>query len=80
MTTIWEINICSGHTVRLDHGFWSGKALILLDGAEIFRRGLKIWDTGFEHRFQIEDVACIIRVLNRPCAFTYELYVDGKLQ
>jgi hypothetical protein len=80
MTRVWNVNTGSGHAVRLDHGFWSGKALIQLDGEDIFRRGLKIFDTGFEHRFQVDGVPCIIRVLNRPFAFTYELWVDGKLQ
>ena len=80
MTMVWKVSIGEGHTVRLYHGFWSGRAAIELDGEEMFRRGLKICDTGFEHRFQIEGIAAIIRVLNRPFAFTHELWVDGKLQ
>ena len=76
----WHIEQPSEHTVRIEHGFWSGRAAIYLDGEELFRRGIELWDTGFEHRFKIDGVPCILRVINRPFHFTYELWADGKLQ
>ena len=80
MKMTWDFSCGSSHTVSIQHGFWSGKASIELDGREIFQRGIVLFDTGFEHRFRIDDIPCIVRVLNRPFAFTYELWVDGKLQ
>jgi hypothetical protein len=79
-TREWNIEQPSKHAVRIDHSFWSGRAVIYLDGQDLFRRGIKVWDTGFEHRFKIDGVPCIVRVITRPFHFTYELWVDGKLQ
>ena len=76
----WEIGTPATHTVMIDHSYWFGTATVHLDGAQVHRRGWKFCDTGFEHRFKIDGVPCIVRVFNRPFAFTYELWVDGKLQ
>ncbi len=79
-TQEWHIEHPKKHVVRVEHGFWSGRAAIRLDHNEIFRRGVKLFDTGFEHRFAIDGLPCILRVINRPFHYTYELWVDGKLQ
>ncbi len=80
MIKTWSVSCPGNHTVSLDHGFWSGRAAIIIDGQEVYRRGFTVFDTGFEHRFRIDDMPCLIRVLNRPFAFTHELWVDGRLQ
>ena len=76
----WRIVSPPGHTVRIEHGFWSGRALIYLNGEKIFERNRKLWDLGLEHRFAIDGSPCILIVISRPLHFTYELWVDGKLQ
>lgn len=76
----WRFSCPEEHVVCLTHGFWSGKATIELDGKEIFRRPRKLWDMGFEHRFEVAGVPCIIRVFSRLTGFEYELWVDGKLK
>ena len=43
-------------------------------------RSSKLWDTGFEYRFKLEGLPCIIRVMYRTWSYEYELWVDGKLQ
>lgn len=78
--TEWTIEEPQPHTVSVQHGFWSGKAVINVDGAEIFRRAGKFWDTGLEHRFELDGVPCIVRIINRPFSYSYELWVDGKLK
>ena len=76
----WPIEDLKKHVVRIEHGFWSGKAAMFVDSNEVFRRGVKLWDTGFEHRLTVDGLPCILRVINRPFHYTYELWVDGKLQ
>jgi len=76
----WETTTPPGHMVRVEHDFWSGRTIIYLDGEQIFERGRKFWDTGLEHRFTIDGVPCIIRIMNRLFDYTYELWADGKLQ
>ena len=78
-TTEWHITNPQKHGVRLEHDFWSGKAALFVDATQIFARGVTLWDTGFEHRFAVEGLPCILRVISRPFHFTYELWVDGKL-
>ena len=79
-TTEWRINEPKPHIVRLDHGFWLSDTVIYVDDNEIFRRSGKFWDTGLEHRFNIDGIPCIIRIIFRTFIYTYELWVDGKLQ
>ncbi|MCL6646688.1 MAG: hypothetical protein K6U88_17325 [Dehalococcoidia bacterium] len=51
-----------------------------MDGQVIYQRGFKFWDTGFEHRFELEGLPHIVRALYRTWHYEYELWVDGKLQ
>jgi len=78
--TEWHIAEPKPHTVSVEHGFWSGKAIICVDNQEIFRRTGKLWDTGLEHRFDIDGVPCIVRIIHRFLSYSYELWVDGKLK
>ena len=47
---------------------------------EVFRRSGKLWDNGLEHRFDIDGVPCIVRIILRVLSYSYELWVDGKLK
>lgn len=77
---IWHIENPAAHTIRLEHGFWSGRARIEMDGEPIFERGGHLIDTGFEHRFKIDGVPALVRCIAFPFHFLYELWVDGRLQ
>ena len=68
------------HIVELEHGYWSGKRLIRIDG-EVTDRSYKPIDTGTTHRFEIGEHECLVRVVYRwwkPLSFGYECTVDGK--
>lgn len=76
----WRFSCPEKHVVCLSFGYWSGKATIELDGKEIFCRPRKRFDSGLEHRFEVDGVPCIIRIILRGLVFTYELWADGKLK
>jgi hypothetical protein len=77
----WTITKPHPHLVRVEHWhLFSGKARVLVDGQVIYYRHSKFWDTGFEHRFEVDGYPCLVRVLYRTWHFEYELWVDGKLQ
>jgi hypothetical protein len=80
MTKEWQIKCPEKHDVRVEHNFLSGKAAVTVDATQIFGRGVTLWDIGFEHRFAVEGLPCILRVIRHTYHFTYELWVDGKLQ
>ena len=46
----------------------------------IYERRRKLLDLGLEHRFKVDRVPYIIRILYRTIHYDYELWVDGKLQ
>ncbi len=77
----WRLEKPGPHTVVLEHDRWAGRCSLSVDGTLIEERSKKIWDTGWEHRFDLEGVPCIARVICRGLGihFDYELWVDGKL-
>lgn len=66
------------HTVQVEHGYWSGKRTITLDGNAV-HKSTKFWDTGSEHRFDAGGKPCVLKIRNSPFHYDYELFVDGKL-
>lgn len=70
----WHVDAGSTHVIRVEHGFWSGRAVIWLDGVEIYRRGFTFNDFGFVHRFEIEGVEYSLRATcHALCHYRYEL-------
>jgi len=39
-----------------------------------------LYDTGFEHRFEINGLPALVRAMFRTWHYEYELWIDGKLQ
>ena len=66
------------HTVKVEHGYWSGKRIITLDGV-VIHESRKFWDTGSEHRFDAAGRPCVLKIRNSPFHYDYELFVDGRL-
>ena len=66
------------HTVKVKHGYWSGKRTVTLDGI-VIHESRKLWDTGSEHRFDAGGKPCVLKIRNSPFHYDYELFVDGKL-
>ena len=64
------------HTVELEHAYWSGRAIITVDGEEIERSKKLIG--GSTHNFQISGVPCILEIIETGFRYRYELFVDGQ--
>ncbi|MBC6430115.1 hypothetical protein FM036_04365 [Nostoc sp. HG1] len=82
-TKVWTFNLSDGqHTVELDHGYWSGKRIIKVDG-QLVEESQKLFDTGSEHRFDVNGNSCVLRIrpgtLGGLTGFEFELFVDGRL-
>jgi hypothetical protein len=76
----WQVEKPAAHSVMVEHWRISGKARISVDGNVIYQRDSKLYDTGFEHRFKIDGLPCIVRAMYRTWCYEYELWMDGKLQ
>lgn len=79
----WTFELEDGHhEVEIEHGYWSGKRVIKVDGRKVEESG-KIIDTGSEHRFEVSAHQCILRVrpgtLGGLFGFEFELFLDGRL-
>jgi len=75
----WTIEVDgNNHTVAVEHGYWSGKRVITLDG-NILEKSRKFWDTGSEHRFDVDGRPCILKIRNSPFHYDFELFLDGRL-
>ncbi len=80
-TQEWYVKTENPHTVRVEHWrAWSGKVHIYVYDELIYERPSKFWDTGLVHRFKIDGLPFIVRILYRIWHYEYELWVDGKLQ
>jgi hypothetical protein len=71
--------------VQVEHGYWSGRRVVRVDGLEVLRvepRSLRerddLWQTSTEHPFEIGAHHLVLRV--RPGVLTYDidLIVDGR--
>ena len=69
----WDTN---GHTIELEHGWWTGAAKVTVDGELEFKRPspLLFMDFGFSHRFEIDGVTYLVCVICQVFKFRYELF------
>lgn len=75
----WVFELEDGrHIVELEHGYWSGKRIIRVDG-KLLEVSQKLLDTGSEHYFELNGHSCLLRI--RISGFTpeYDLFLDGRL-
>ena len=84
---VWTFTLKDGnHTVELEHGIFSSKRIITVDGVEIRRSPAKIelnpyamdWHFGSDHHFRVAGVLCLlkIRVDWRFLGFKYKYELD----
>ena len=75
----WVLKSDEGvHTVELEHGYFSGKRIIRVDG-RIIDQSEKWFDTGSIHPFQIGNHYCEVLIQVRlGIYFRYGLIVDGR--
>lgn len=66
------------YTVELEHGFWSGKRVITVNGREVLRaKKIFGFDPGSEHGFDVDGHAGLLRIRSQALGYAFELYVDG---
>ena len=66
------------HVVALDHGHWSGKRQIRVDG-ELAHESQVVFDLGRrEHRFQIGPIDFAVVVSTNGATYGYDLVVGGR--
>jgi hypothetical protein len=77
----WPINLDDqAYSVELDHGIFSGKRTIQVNGATVHKAS-KFIDVGTsEHPFSINTYNCKITIHTVGRGVTYNFYVDGASQ
>ncbi len=81
VTCKWLVETENPNTVRVNHWrAWSGKVHIYVDDELIYERRSCLYDTGLEHRFKVDGLPYLLRTIYRTWYFSYELWIDGKLQ
>ena len=64
---IWHIDGSSGtHVVHLEHGYWSGKATVMLDDTVLCQRQRKFVDWGLKHDFTVDGMKCLVKITAMP--------------
>lgn len=78
----WSFQLEGGtHTIDLEHGYWSGKRKIYLDGTlihESFKTQLLLFDTGSEIPFQIGEHSGSVIIRTNGIIFSYDVVLDGR--
>jgi hypothetical protein len=75
----WSIPIgVREHTIELDHGFWSGKRVIRVDG-QVVAQGRRFLDFGSTQTFLVDGHSCAVHIVTSTWPTRYLLSVDGKI-
>ncbi len=75
---IWNVNIEGiNHTVELDHGYFSGKREITVDGKQL-EKSVKVVDSGSDHVFKLDGHTCAIHIRTNGFTYNYDFSIDGK--
>ena len=77
----WQFELDDGkHTVELDHGVFSGKRNIRVDGQTILDSSEPqhlVFDTGGIHEFNINSHPCAVIIRTNGVTFSYDLAADS---
>lgn len=73
----WEVNINQKpHTIQLDHGYFTGKRKIQVDGLEIVNEKM-VFDFGSQHQFTIDSSSFDLVITTNGLTFEHYLLQDG---
>lgn len=64
------------HTVVLEHGYFSGKRKIRVDG-KMVEESKKLFDMGSDHIFAVAGHTCSIHIRTNWVTFYYDFAIDG---
>jgi FAIM1 (Fas apoptotic inhibitory molecule) protein len=86
-TKSWQIRLDRPHVIIIEHGYFSARRRITVDGREIADirpgplRAVMLWNTITEHPFELDGHACAIRVdPSNGMNYQFDLLVDGRSQ
>lgn len=69
------------HIIELEHGYFSGKRSIRIDGKQLQLPSFEsqqLVDTGSRHAFRLSGHNCMLVILTNGLTFNYDLEVDGR--
>ncbi|CAG0935894.1 hypothetical protein TFLX_04745 [Thermoflexales bacterium] len=73
----WEVVLDEhSHLIQLNHGLWTSKHEIWLDG-QMVARSRHFIDVGSQHTFEIGQHYCEVHVASNGFQYRYLLFVDG---
>jgi hypothetical protein len=73
----WIVNLDGvNHKIELEHGTFSGKRVIKLDG-QVIEESQKLMDSGTDHFFKIRNHLCAIHIHTGGLRFKYDLSING---
>jgi hypothetical protein len=85
---VWTLDLEDGrHTVELEHGFFSGRRAIRVDGRLLEQSGttgnvstvLAGWlGMGSERENSINGHGCVVQIRSNGVTYNYDLMVDGR--
>jgi hypothetical protein len=74
---MWTVNLDGvEHKIELEHGTFSGKRVIKLDG-QVIEESQKLMDSGTDHFFKIRDHLCAVHIHTGGLKFRYDLSING---
>lgn len=80
-TEVWTFQLEDGtHRVELEHGYWSGKRRVLIDGVpreETAKVVHALMDQGSDHTFEFNEHTITICIRTNGLTFSYDLVLDG---
>lgn len=75
----WEFDLEDGHhVVDLDHGYWSARRKITVDGVTTVQQGIPGFDGSGEYRIPLGARDVRIRIGTNGFQYAYDLLVDGR--
>ena len=78
MKVKWVIEVDGEvHMVEVEHGDYSGKKVLMMDGNQIHDSGAVLLDRGLTHSFYINAHCIEIKIISNTFTFEYYCTVDG---
>ena len=77
-TKTWDFTLeGQSHTLTLEHGVFSGKRTIILDGQLLEHIPRNLLDTGSAHEYEVDGHSVVVVIQSKVASFVYDLLVDG---
>ncbi|WNG61381.1 hypothetical protein F0U59_46740 [Archangium gephyra] len=75
---VWDVLLRNRmHRIELEHGYFTGRRRLTVDGQTILEQAPGIIDFGSEHPFEVAGVPCEVVITENGISFQYHLVVDG---